>query len=232
MIHPFELAGFGIGPYRCVGYKSITYQACKDAPVQVGGSCDYCSTGIIHHYFIRSFDGIEFKVGCDCVRKVDKNLVKELATVKREYIRKARLAAIEQAERAEHGGLTRSELWARERALRAAIYQAERDMREAKRLASVYVGDIGKRQFFSLTLTGWHIMESYYGIIKLYFFEDNDGNQLVWKASGRLVKRDSHGDYIKVNRGDQFILKATVKSHTEYKGAKQTVLTRAVQQDS
>lgn len=69
-IHPFEIAGLGKGPFRCVGLTVMKYQACRDAPVQPGSSCDFCGTGIMNVFFIQGVDnGPQFKVGIDCVHK-------------------------------------------------------------------------------------------------------------------------------------------------------------------
>lgn len=67
--HVFERAGLGIAPFRFVGFSTMKYQACPDAPVQPGTSCDYCGTGIMYVCQIKSADGRTFKVGCDCVNK-------------------------------------------------------------------------------------------------------------------------------------------------------------------
>lgn len=68
-MHPFEKAGLGKAPFRCVGVYKNAYQACPGAPVQAGGSCDFCGTGIMYEYKILSADGKGFKVGCDCVAR-------------------------------------------------------------------------------------------------------------------------------------------------------------------
>lgn len=68
-VHRFEQAGLGKAPFRFVGYETKTYQACQGAPIQPGTCCDYCGTGISGVYWIRSSDGKNFKVGCDCVLK-------------------------------------------------------------------------------------------------------------------------------------------------------------------
>ncbi len=70
--HKFELAGLGKAPFRFVGYERKTYQACPGAPVQVGGSCDYCSTGIVDMFYVESADGKRFKVGSSCIEKCGK----------------------------------------------------------------------------------------------------------------------------------------------------------------
>lgn len=69
-VHPWERAGLGKAPYRVVGTYESKYQACHGAPIQPGTSCDYCGQGIMYVCAIRSADGKEFKVGCDCVGRV------------------------------------------------------------------------------------------------------------------------------------------------------------------
>lgn len=69
-IHPFERAGFGHAPYRCVGHFEAVYQACPGAPIQPGSSCEYCGQAIRDVFKVRSVDGVEFRVGCDCILKV------------------------------------------------------------------------------------------------------------------------------------------------------------------
>lgn len=70
--HPFDRAGLGKPPYRFLGYECKTFRATPDSPLQVGGSCDYCGTGIMHTFYIQSADGKRFHVGCDCVEKISK----------------------------------------------------------------------------------------------------------------------------------------------------------------
>lgn len=93
VIHKFEAAGLGTAPFRVVGFAVKKYQACHGAPIQVGGSCDYCGTGIMDTFYIRGADGREFKVGSDCVYKTgDKGLVD---TVKRKANRIKRERTVE-----------------------------------------------------------------------------------------------------------------------------------------
>ena len=69
-LHPFERAGLGKAPFYFLGLTEKTYQACHGAPVQPGGSCAYCGTGIRYCCRIKSADGREFIVGCDCVQRL------------------------------------------------------------------------------------------------------------------------------------------------------------------
>ena len=74
--HAFEVAGLGTAPFRFTGASEnvITY---PDGTQQAGGSCDYCGTGIRLECHVRSADGKNFKVGCNCIAKVgDTGLLK------------------------------------------------------------------------------------------------------------------------------------------------------------
>lgn len=68
-MHPFTKSGLGSAPFRCVGVRKNAYQACHGAPVQPGGSCNHCGTGIMYEYIIRNAEGGQFVVGSDCVMK-------------------------------------------------------------------------------------------------------------------------------------------------------------------
>jgi hypothetical protein len=84
-IHKFEAAGLGKAPFRFVGMNVNTYQACAGAPIQAGGSCDYCGTGIMYEFRIRSTDGKESVVGCDCINKVGDMGLKRMVETSPEY---------------------------------------------------------------------------------------------------------------------------------------------------
>lgn len=90
MVHPFEAAGLGRAPYRCVGMAERTYQAAPGLPVQAGGCCKYCSNGIRYAYIIRGSDGVTFDVGCDCVEKVDAELYRQTKRARRAFAKDKR----------------------------------------------------------------------------------------------------------------------------------------------
>ncbi len=89
-----DLSAFGIGkgPYRIVGHHESKFQAIPgdpSCPVVPGSSCAMCSQPIMQVYVVRSADGVESKLGCDCVRRTnDVTLVGQLNAV----IRRARRA--------------------------------------------------------------------------------------------------------------------------------------------
>lgn len=75
-IHAFERVGLGLAPFRLVDVQIRKYQACPGAPIQPGGCCAYCMTGIMECCVIESADGKRFIVGNVCVGKTgDKGLV-------------------------------------------------------------------------------------------------------------------------------------------------------------
>jgi hypothetical protein len=83
---------------------------------------------------------------------------------------------------------------------------------------SKHVGTVGERKDFNdLTVIMAVEREGDYGITTILKFEDSDGNILTWFASGGKS----------YEKGGKVNLKATVKAHDEFKGVKQTVITRA-----
>lgn len=89
--------------------------------------------------------------------------------------------------------------------------------REAKQGAtSEHFGEVKKRAEYVLTLTRYSTSEGEYGVTHICGFEDADGNRAVWFASV-----DPEMDL-----GKSYKVKATVKSHGDYRGVKQTTLTR------
>lgn len=134
-IHPFEVAGLGIAPFRFVGMTENVYSAAPGHS-QPGGCCDYCSNGIKYECHIVSHDGKRFKVGNDCVLKLgrsDNRLIDSVKRAKlkidREHREKARQAKLAersakreaelQRQRDANGGLTDDEV--AQAAERAAI---------------------------------------------------------------------------------------------------------------
>lgn len=80
---------------------------------------------------------------------------------------------------------------------------------------SVHVGTVGERDVFAGTVTFTRDFDSQYGVTTLVKVLTDDGNVLVWWASG-----DSPEQGAKISG------KARVKAHDEHDGIAQTVLTR------
>ncbi|ATS92117.2 hypothetical protein HMSP1_72 [Sinorhizobium phage HMSP1-Susan] len=99
-------------------------------------------------------------------------------------------------------------------------------MREEKtRLAEIrqrdagseHIGTVGKREIFTVTITGIAALESFYGDSFLHFMKDAAGNVVIYKGTKKLAEK-----------GATVTIKATVKAHGERDGIKQTTLQRPV----
>lgn len=99
-----------------------------------------------------------------------------------------------------------------------------------------YVGEPKKRMDFTLTLVSDRTFDGYYGTTHAYQLADEDGNCIVWMTTSQFgmwvdaatYGFDGNGDiwaYAEV--GDKVTIRATIKEHSEYRGIKQTVITRA-----
>ena len=81
---------------------------------------------------------------------------------------------------------------------------------------SNYVGNIKDKIQKELTLIKEFIFETEYGIMHIYKFKDAENNIYIWKTSKNIGKEE----------GEKTKIKGTIKDHSEYRGEKQTVLTR------
>lgn len=98
-------------------------------------------------------------------------------------------------------------------AQRILTSQAEQVAQDA---ASNYVGVIKTRIEFEAHVIGVYGSEGFYGHTDIVKFRDADGNLFVWFASG----------YTGLEREDRISIKGTIKEHSEFRGVKQTALTR------
>jgi hypothetical protein len=111
-----------------------------------------------------------------------------------------------------HWILSDAQLAAAERVVDAREQRIEQDK------ASRHVGNIKDRIDFEGIVEFVTYREGHYGTTTIVKFRDLDGNVFTWFASG----------YLQYNKGDRVQVRGTVKKHDEYKGVKQTVLTRCV----
>lgn len=88
----------------------------------------------------------------------------------------------------------------------------------AARPASDYVGTPGKREVFTAVLDFVTGFETQYGYTTILKFITDAGAVLTWKASSTSLTRE--------DVGKRYELKGTVKKHEEYKGERQTILSR------
>ena len=106
---------------------------------------------------------------------------------------------------------------------------------------SEYVGNIGDKVEMELTFNGSAHFDTAYGTTYIHRFLDSEGNVLVWRTGNDLTweeegTRDNF-TYVDADRrkyilcrnyekGDKVAIKGTIKEHSEYRGEKQTSLTR------
>jgi hypothetical protein len=108
------------------------------------------------------------------------------------------------------------------------LREMEQEINRRKRFESdansQYIGTEGERiEKLTLTLVFTRDCESQYGVTHLYKFKDDAGNVCTWFASNVYFNTATNQD---INIGDTIVVTATVKGHEEYKGVKQTMLTR------
>ena len=99
-----------------------------------------------------------------------------------------------------------------DRAMEKAKREAEQEARNA---ASDFVGTVGgKVEFVAVKAKMITSFPTVYGTTRVYKMEDASGNVFVWFSSGSVEVEDG------------VTVRGTVKEHKEYRGAKETVLTR------
>lgn len=81
--------------------------------------------------------------------------------------------------------------------------------------SEVFVGNVGDRKEFELTVTKIIPLTSDYGESNLYTFEDKDGVQYIWNTAS-----------VTLEEGVQYKLKATIKDYKVFQGVMQVVITR------
>lgn len=99
------------------------------------------------------------------------------------------------------------------------IQKAEQDIKSSNSI-SEYIGNEGDRITLTVTYTHTSTFEKLIGYKTINFyihsFKDESGNSLIWKTS----------NYIEADYGTKIIISGTIKGYKEFKGTKQTILTR------
>ena len=137
------------------------------------------------------------------------------ADVQNDYLWNIRLVSFKEAVRGRDAGLGGSIVSAYSRFLeRELAKKYERDN------PSEYFGTPGEREVFTLTCIGLRELEGNYGLTTMVRLRDAAGNKAVWFASG--------SPSFDVVLDGTYTVKATVKAHEDYKGHRQTQLSRVV----
>lgn len=114
------------------------------------------------------------------------------------------------------------------------IKKQKEEVKKNEETPGEFVGEIKKRQFFTLTIKKILTFENEFGVSQLYLFEDEKGNHLTWNSSGcphlpvehKLEGGKSYWTSGNISEGNTYVVKATVKGYKTYKGKNQTTLTR------
>ena len=103
---------------------------------------------------------------------------------------------------------------------RAVQREQERRVQERVGRNSEYVGEVGKRMNVKVTIMDKRVCESHFGTSYLHKMVDQAGNILKWFASN-----------CELEVGKTYNMKATVKKHDEFRGVKETLVTRCAVQN-
>lgn len=101
------------------------------------------------------------------------------------------------------------------------VYSVIKEKKEAlaPKTESQYIGNVGDVIEATVKLMGIHTYETHFTYRGetnyIYKFADENGNTIVWRTSWQNIEE-----------GKTYEIKGKVKEHSEYKGDKQTVLTR------
>lgn len=101
-----------------------------------------------------------------------------------------------------------------------AAYIKDLKVKNAPKTGSEYVGEVGSKLELAVTLKRVFTYETHYSyageLAYIYKFADAEGNTITWKTS----------KFFEIGEGWTGLIAGTVKEHSEYRGDKQTVLTR------
>ena len=87
-----------------------------------------------------------------------------------------------------------------------------------------YYGNVGDKFECVLTFDKTFGFEGAYGFTYIHLFHDDKNHVFKWSsACGNLGKNFDWAEY---EVGQKYLMKGTIKAHDEYKGVKQTVITR------
>lgn len=176
--------------------------------------CRKCRLGMIQAETEREMDNVGFDENSDEAVELAENALEWIKGIEatNDYLKNLQILAEMDCLKENHFGFIISLIPTYQR----ACERIAREKKEAEACKkSDYIGKVGDKVELRIEsgkcVTGW---ETEYGYTYIYKFVDNNGNVLVWKTAKSI-----DADRITV-------LKGAVKEHKEYKGIRQTVLTR------
>lgn len=110
---------------------------------------------------------------------------------------------------------------------KARIAEEKRKAEEAQKAISQYQGEVGKKITVKIVDAHTATFETHFGYgtqyMNIHIMKDADGNVYTWKTQNGIGWYDENDEW---QSDDEFTIIGTIKGHSEYKGEKQTVLTR------
>jgi hypothetical protein len=98
-----------------------------------------------------------------------------------------------------------------------AYHREMEEQREREVQLNEYFGAIKDKINIEVEYTKTVTYSGFYGMGRIHFFKDSEGRCFKWSTSTSIP----------FNEGQKLKLVATIKDHEEYKGRKQTSVTRA-----
>lgn len=89
-----------------------------------------------------------------------------------------------------------------------------------------YYGNVGDKILLELTYDSRYSFDSRWGTQFIHKFKDAEGHIFVWNTGNCLERLGADGVWRYVELSDKLTLKGSIKDHREYKGEKETVITR------
>lgn len=103
-----------------------------------------------------------------------------------------------------------------------AVHKLHRNTNSAE-IDNSHWGEVGSREDITLVFEGATPIEGKFGISTLHQFRDTGGRKFTWFASNGIGN-----GHVDLEQGHAYKLRGTIKCHREFRGQKQTQLTRVV----
>lgn len=127
----------------------------------------------------------------------------------------------------------RARLEEQRRAEEAKAAEERRKAYEAQKAVSQYQGEVGDKIKIEIVESHTGHYETRFGFttkyMNVHIMKDAAGNVYTWHTECGLGYETEKGNYESwhgIEEGERFTLAGTIKAHNEYKGEKQTVMTR------
>lgn len=210
----------------------INYSLDNNGEVIIERCCGRCGGTGYWSYGHWNKNGVCFSCDGSGGRTTVRMTVKEYAQKKKaEYARNEKAARIrrEKVEAKEAALLEGQRRWCETNGYGRVTFAEREELKKQERAKGqekqVYLGEVKERVEFEVTYETYFSFETHYGTTYIHKFVDDSGNVIIWKTSkGLYYGVEGYDDGFE--KGFRCRIKGTVKEHQEYRGDKQTVLTR------